>query len=187
MVTGASTADLAVILIDARKGVLTQTRRHSYLVSLLGIRQVVLAINKMDLVDYSQEVFDAIEADYREFAAELGLTDVTCIPISAVHGRQHRRTRSANTPWYAGPTLIEHSRDRRRRRRRCRGAVPAAGAVGEPAGPGFPRIRRARSSRGTVRVGRCDARRCRPAGQSRVARIVDVRPRSGRGRSPASR
>src|SRR5687767_334581 len=81
MVTGASTADLAVILIDARKGVLTQTRRHSYLVSLLGIRRVVLAINKMDLRDYSQEIYDGIEHDYREFAALIGLTDVTCIPI----------------------------------------------------------------------------------------------------------
>ena len=73
MVTGASTADLSVILIDARKGVLTQTRRHSFLVSLLGIRHVVLVVNKMDLVDYSQEVFAAIEADYRKFASELGL------------------------------------------------------------------------------------------------------------------
>ena len=86
MVTGASTADLAVILVDARKGVLTQTRRHSYLVSLLGIRHVVLAVNKLDLVDYSQEVFDAIEADYRAFAAEIGLDDVTCIPMSALRG-----------------------------------------------------------------------------------------------------
>src|SRR6188508_3409619 len=84
MVTGASTADLAVILIDARKGVLTQTRRHSYLVSLLGIRQVVLAVNKMDLVGYQQATFDQIEADYRAFAAEIGLTDITCIPLSAL-------------------------------------------------------------------------------------------------------
>src|SRR6188508_1547643 len=84
MVTGASTADVAVILIDARKGVLTQTRRHSFLVSLIGIRHVVLAINKLDLVDYSMQVFDQIEADYRAFAAEIGLTDITCIPLSAL-------------------------------------------------------------------------------------------------------
>src|SRR5687768_4668064 len=85
MVTGASTADLAVILIDARKGVLTQTRRHSYLVHLLGIRSLVLAINKMDLRDYSKDIYDDIERDYREFATRIGLTGVTCIPISAVN------------------------------------------------------------------------------------------------------
>ena len=83
MVTGASTADLAVILIDARRGVLTQTRRHSFLVSLLGIDRVVLAVNKLDLVDYSQDVFDRIEADYRAFAADLDITDITAIPMSA--------------------------------------------------------------------------------------------------------
>src|SRR6188768_3222580 len=86
MVTGGSTADLAIILIDARKGVLTQTRRHSYLVSLLGIRHVVLAINKMDLMDYSQEVCQRIEADYRAFATQIGIDDVLCIPMSAVYG-----------------------------------------------------------------------------------------------------
>ena len=107
MVTGASTADLAVILIDARKGVLTQTRRHSYLVSLLGIRRVVLAINKMDLRDYSQEIYDGIEHDYREFAALIGLTDVTCIPISAVYGDNVVEP-SARMPWYSGPTLMHH-------------------------------------------------------------------------------
>ncbi len=107
MVTGASTADLAVILIDGRKGVLTQTRRHSYLVSLLGIRHVVLAINKLDLVDYSQEVFDSIEADYRAFAAEIGLTDITAIPMSALNGDNITEPSDA-TPWYDGPTLIGH-------------------------------------------------------------------------------
>lgn len=107
MVTGASTADLAVILIDARKGVLTQTRRHSYLVSLLGIRHVVLAVNKLDLVDYSQEVFDTITEDYRDFAAEIGLEGIVAIPLSAYHG-DNLTERSANTPWYQGPTLIEH-------------------------------------------------------------------------------
>ena len=107
MVTGASTADVAVILIDARKGVLTQTRRHSYLISLLGIRHVVLAINKLDLVDYSEEVFDAIQADYRSFADEVGLTSVVAIPISALRG-DNITERSPSTPWYEGPTLIEH-------------------------------------------------------------------------------
>jgi bifunctional enzyme CysN/CysC len=107
MVTGASTADLAVILIDARKGVLTQTRRHSYLVALLGIRRVVLAVNKMDLVDYSQQVFDTIERDYREFAQQIKLQAITCIPVSAVAG-DNVTSRSANTPWYPGPGLLEH-------------------------------------------------------------------------------
>src|SRR5580700_11710898 len=86
MVTGASTAEVAVILIDARKGVLTQTRRHSYLVSLLGIRHVVLAVNKLDLVDYSKDVFETIDADYRAFAAEVGLNDIVSIPLSALRG-----------------------------------------------------------------------------------------------------
>src|SRR5882724_412236 len=86
MVTGASTADVAVILIDARKGVLTQTRRHSYLVSLLGIRKVVLAINKMDLVDYSEKIFDKINEEYRVFAKQIGLDDITSIPLSGLKG-----------------------------------------------------------------------------------------------------
>ena len=107
MVTGASTADLAVILIDARRGVLTQTRRHSYIVSLLGIRRIVLAINKMDLVEYSQERFAAIERDYRAFAQQIGLTDITSIPLSAVYG-DNIIERGTNTPWYAGPTLMGH-------------------------------------------------------------------------------
>ena len=107
MATGASTADLAIILIDARKGVLTQTRRHSYLVSLVGITRVVLAVNKMDLVGYSGEVFDAIERDYRRFAQQIGLTDITCIPVSAVHGDNIVHA-SSQTSWYNGPTLLSH-------------------------------------------------------------------------------
>jgi bifunctional enzyme CysN/CysC len=107
MVTGASTAEVAVILVDARFGILTQTRRHSFLVALLGIRHVVLAINKLDLVEYSEEVFDQVENDYREFAAEIGLNDIVCIPMSALRG-DNVTERSANTPWYDGPTLIEH-------------------------------------------------------------------------------
>ncbi|MFO1511276.1 MAG: sulfate adenylyltransferase subunit CysN [Steroidobacteraceae bacterium] len=107
MVTGASTADLAVILIDARKGVLTQTRRHSFLVSLLGIRRVVLAVNKMDLAGYSQEVFDTILQEYRDFAAQIDLKDITAIPISAVYGDNIVEAGS-NMPWYRGPTLMHH-------------------------------------------------------------------------------
>ena len=105
MVTGASTADLAVILVDARKGVLTQTRRHSYLVSLLGIRHIVLAVNKLDLVDYSHERFQEIEEEYRAFGHEIGLEDIVCIPISALQGDNVVHP-SAQTPWYHGPTLV---------------------------------------------------------------------------------
>ncbi|MCU1594140.1 MAG: sulfate adenylyltransferase, large subunit [Frankiales bacterium] len=107
MVTGASTADLAIILIDARRGVLTQTRRHSFLVSLLGIRKVVLAVNKIDAVDYSQEVVETIDKEYREFAAGIGLTDIVTIPTSALKG-DNVLVRSENTPWYEGPTLLGH-------------------------------------------------------------------------------
>ena len=105
MVTGASTADAAVILIDARRGVLTQTRRHSYLVSLLGIRNIVLAINKMDLVGWSQETYDAILAEYRAFAAQIGLTGFTAIPMSALDG-DNITEHSAKAPWYDGPPLM---------------------------------------------------------------------------------
>jgi bifunctional enzyme CysN/CysC len=107
MVTGASTADLAVILIDARKGVLTQTRRHSYLVHLIGIRNVVLAVNKMDLVAYSQKVFDDIVADYRTFAASVGISEFLAMPISGFKG-DNITSISANMPWYKGPPLVEH-------------------------------------------------------------------------------
>ncbi len=107
MVTGASTADLAVILIDARKGVLEQTRRHSYLCNLIGIRNIVLAVNKMDLVAYDQAVFDRIVADYTAFAREIGIEGFTAMPISGFMG-DNITTASANTPWYSGPTLISH-------------------------------------------------------------------------------
>jgi bifunctional enzyme CysN/CysC len=107
MVTGASTADLAVILIDARKGVLPQTRRHSYLVSLLGTRRIVLAVNKMDLVGYSAEVLRGIERDYRAFALQIGLDDITCIPVSAVAGDNVVDV-SERMPWYRGPSLLTH-------------------------------------------------------------------------------
>ena len=107
MVTGASTADLAVILIDARKGVLTQTRRHSYLVKLIGIKNVVLAVNKMDLVGYDKAVYDAIVADYTAFAASIGITDFTSMPISGFKG-DNITANSENMPWYHGPALLPH-------------------------------------------------------------------------------
>ncbi|MDQ2878308.1 MAG: sulfate adenylyltransferase subunit CysN [Pseudomonadota bacterium] len=106
MVTGASTADLAVILIDARKGVLTQTRRHSYLAHLLGIRNLVLAVNKMDLIGYDQARYDAIVADYAAFANSIGITGFTPMPISGFKG-DNVSLRSDNMPWYTGPTLID--------------------------------------------------------------------------------
>ena len=107
MVTGASTAQVAVILVDARKGLLTQTRRHSFLTSLVGIRNVVLAVNKMDLIDFDAERFNAIVSDYRLFAAPLGFTSITAIPLSALNG-DNMIEASANTPWYTGPTLMEY-------------------------------------------------------------------------------
>ena len=107
MVTGASTADLAVILIDARKGVLVQTRRHSYLCKLLGIRNVVLAVNKMDLIEYDQARYDEIVADYAAFAAEIGISQFTAMPISGFKG-DNITALSPNTPWYTGPALVAH-------------------------------------------------------------------------------
>jgi len=107
MITGASTADLAIILVDARKGLLPQTRRHSFLVSLIGIRNVVLAVNKMDLVDYSRERFDEISGEYREFARKIGIQDVTAIPISGVNG-DNIVGKSDRTAWYDGPSLMHH-------------------------------------------------------------------------------
>ena len=107
MATGASGADLAIILIDARKGVLVQTRRHSLICSLLGIRHVLVAVNKIDLVDFKQDVFDKIVADYQAFAAELGFASVASIPISARFG-DNVTVASDNTPWYRGPTLLQY-------------------------------------------------------------------------------
>jgi bifunctional enzyme CysN/CysC len=107
MVTGASTADCALILLDARKGVLTQTRRHSYIVHLLGIRHVALAVNKMDLVDYSEERFREIERQYAEFAKQLGLEEFTLIPVSALRG-DNITERSDAMPWYDGKTLMDY-------------------------------------------------------------------------------
>ena len=169
MVTGASTADVAVILIDARKGVLTQTRRHSYLVSLLGIRRVVIAINKMDLVDYAQDVFTTIEREYREFATHLHFDDIVCIPMSAVRG-DNVMAASDSTPWYNGPAFLEYLE-----------TVPVAGdLVSQPFRMPVQWVNRPSAEfrgfagpvvSGTVAVG--DAVRVLPAGtSSTVARIV---------------
>jgi bifunctional enzyme CysN/CysC len=107
MVTGASTADLAIILIDARKGVLTQTRRHSYLAHLIGIKNLVLAVNKMDLIGYDHDKYDAIVMDYRAFAKSIGIENFTPMPISGFIG-DNITSKSVNTPWYDGPTLMTH-------------------------------------------------------------------------------
>ena len=108
MATGASTADVAIILIDASQGVLTQTRRHSFIVSMVGVKRIVLAVNKLDLVDYSQEVFDSILADYHNFANEaLNLEEITAVPISALKG-DNIVGPSENTPWYDGPSIMDY-------------------------------------------------------------------------------
>jgi bifunctional enzyme CysN/CysC len=171
MVTGASTADLAVILIDARKGVLTQTRRHSYLVSLLGIKHVVLAINKLDMVGYAREVFDIIDRDYREFAEKLGFAAIVSIPMSALVG-DNVTARSANTPWYSGPSLIEH----------LESVEPARANANSPLRMPVQWVNRpnhefrgfsGRLIGGSVKPG--DAVRVLPSGkQSKVARIVTL-------------
>src|SRR4026209_2378912 len=107
MITAASTVDLAVILIDARKGVLTQTRRHSFIATLLGIRNIVVAVNKMDLMDYRRDVFEAIEKDYRTFADSLGIKDFVSIPLSALKGDNVIEP-SQIMSWYQGPTLMAY-------------------------------------------------------------------------------
>jgi len=170
MVTGASTADLAVILIDARKGVLQQTRRHSYLVHLLGIRHVVLAVNKMDLVGYDQATFDSIVADYRAFATSIGIEQFTAIPISGFKG-DNITALSANSPWYTGPALIAHLESVE---------VDAAAAQGQPFRMPVQWVNRpnldfrgfaGQIASGTIRPG--DAVRIVPSGKtSTVARIV---------------
>jgi bifunctional enzyme CysN/CysC len=107
MVTGASTADLAIVLVDARKGMVEQSRRHAFLASLLRVPHLVVAVNKMDLVDWSEEVFESIADEFSAFAAKLSVPDLTVVPISALHG-DNVVTHSVNTPWYEGPTLLHH-------------------------------------------------------------------------------
>src|SRR5581483_6421021 len=107
MVTGASTADLAIVLVDARKGLLEQSRRHAFLATLLRVPHLVLAVNKMDLVDYDQGTFERIKEEFTSFATKLSVGDLTFIPISALHG-DNVVERSANMPWYDGPSLLHH-------------------------------------------------------------------------------
>src|SRR6185312_6773589 len=107
MATGASNSELAVLLVDARKGLLSQTRRHAIIASLLGIRYAVLAVNKIDLIDFSRDVFESIAGEFQVFATGLGFKNIACIPISARHG-DNVSERTARTSWYAGPTLLEH-------------------------------------------------------------------------------
>ncbi len=171
MATGASTADLAVILVDARKGVLQQTRRHSYIVSLLGIKHVVLAVNKMDAVGYGHEVFEAIVAEYREFAASLGFEDIVAIPMSALRG-DNVTAPSQQTPWYYGPTLMQHLEsveiEEDLQQRPFRMAVQWVNRPDQDF-RGFAGT----IASGVVRVG--DGVRALPSGrQSRVARIVTM-------------
>ena len=107
MVTGASTADLAIVLVDARKGMVEQSRRHAFLASLLRVPHLVVAVNKMDLVDWSENTYESIRDEFTSFAAKLNVPDLTVIPISALHG-DNVVTRSANSPWYDGPSLLHH-------------------------------------------------------------------------------
>ena len=170
MVTGASTADAAILLVDARKGVLTQTRRHSALMALLGIRHIVVAVNKMDLVDYSRERFDAVVDAYRGFADQLGLDELVCIPMSALHG-DNVIAHGTHMPWYHGPTLIgylESVEVDAARRQRSPLRLPVQW-VNRPDSDfrGFSGM----LVGGTVKPG--DAIRVQPSGQaSRVRRIV---------------
>ena len=182
MATGASTADLAVVLVDARKGLLPQTRRHSYIASLLGIRHVLLAVNKMDLVGYDQAVFDEIVADYRELAdAARHRAACSAIPLSALQGDNLLQ----RSPTHAVVRRSERARVPGERSTSARGdadvGLPPAGAVGQPARPGFPRLRRhgrGRHACGPATRSWC----CRPAGARRVARDRHRRRRSRRGR-----
>ena len=170
MVTGASTADLAVILVDARKGVLVQTRRHSYLAHLLGIRHIVLAVNKMDLVGYDQAVFDRIRLAYRAFASEIGITHFTAIPISGFKG-DNITALSESTPWFRGPALLPHLEAVE---------VDATAMEGKPFRMGVQWVNRPnldfRGFAGTIASGTVkpgDAIRVLPSGRtSSVARIV---------------
>ena len=139
MATGASTAQLAIILIDARKGVLVQTRRHSFICSLLGIRHVLLAVNKIDLVDYAQDVFDRIVDDYPTFASGLGFSSIMPIPLSARYG-DNVVERSSHTEWYRGPCLLDYLESIDIGSDRRRPALPLSRAMGEPAAPGLSRL-----------------------------------------------
>ncbi len=179
MATGASTADLAVLLVDASKGLLTQTRRHAVIVSLLGIRDVVLAVNKMDLVGFDEARFREIAAAFEAFSADLAFQSITAIPISARDG-DNVTTPSARTPYYSGPSAASNILRRVASGPARRGRpLPHAGPVGLPTEPGFPRLRRA----GSLRQGR---RRRRGRGR-RVGPQEPRRPPSCRRRRAGER
>ena len=184
MVTGASTSELAVILVDAARGITTQTRRHSLIVNLLGISSVVVAVNKMDLVDYREDRFESIASAVGELAAALGLPDPVCIPVSALHGDGVVEP-GANMGWYDGPCLMEHLEqvDAVRPRgwgiRDRRGAAAVPGAAGHPARPPVPRLRRdgLRGHAAGRRQG--PGRALRPHDRHRADRDLRRRPRGG--------
>ena len=141
MATGASNADLAIVLVDARKGLLTQTHRHSIIASLLGVRHVVLAVNKIDLVGFSETAFRQIEADYRKFAEPLGFRSLIAMPISARYG-DNVSSRSERMPWYEGPHLLEYLETIEVEDDRRSSALPSPGAVDQPSAPRFSRFYR---------------------------------------------
>ena len=169
MATGASTADLAVILVDARKGILTQTRRHSCIVSLMGVRQVLLAVNKMDLAGYAQPVFEAIAEEYAAFARELGIGEVCAVPLSALTGDNVVAGKGA-MPWYAGPTVMEALEGADPQRDRAGGSFRLPVQRANRPDPGF------RGFSGTIASGRVEcgtAVSVFPSGEhSTVARIL---------------
>ena len=151
MATGASTANVAIILIDARLGVLTQSRRHAYIASLLGIPHLLVCVNKMDLVGFSREVFDGITQEFRQFAAQLAFKDVSFVPISALRG-DNVVDESTQAPWYEGPTVLDVPGDGADRRRPQPRRLPLPGAVRDAAAPELPRLRR-RNRVGHVKKG----------------------------------
>jgi bifunctional enzyme CysN/CysC len=149
MATGASTADVAVVMADARKGVLPQTARHTRIAAMFGVRQIVLAVNKMDLVGWSPEAFQAISLAYGTVADATGIENVTAIPVSALTGDNLTR-RSDKTPWYDGPTLLGHLETVEVGEPGRQGGVPDAGTVREPAEPGLSRVLRKGGGRDSV-------------------------------------
>ena len=184
MVTGASTADLALVLVDARKGVLEQSRRHAFLASLLGIPHLVLCVNKMDLVDWDQDRFEEIRDEFTDFATRLDVHDLTFIPISALHG-DNVVHRSEQQPWYEGPTLLHHLEDGLHRLRTATSSTPGS-PCSTSSGPRRREHHDYRGYAGTVasgvlrpgRRGHGPARRARPP---RIAAIDGRRRRGGRG------
>ena len=180
MATGASGSDVAVILIDARKGVLTQTRRHTYICSLLGIRHICVAVNKIDLVEYSGERFHHIVGDYLGFAQSLSFGSITAIPLSARLG-DNVTQRSERMGWYEGPTLLEYPRVSRGRCCAGRQAVPVPGAMGQSRQPGLSRLLRDGSLRFHSRRAIASSSRnpaAKRASDASLRRMATCRPRT---------